>query len=306
MGQATAKDLIAAGRTLKTQFFSALEKSDMSAAMQFMTEVNSNSDQEDYGWLGATPGISEWLDERQLKGLAEYSYSLKNKKWEGTLQVKKEDLEDEKTGQLKIRTQDLATRAANHRWKYLNEVIIAGATQLAYDGQYYFDTDHAYPNAEVPGTQSNKLTGTGTTLAQVKADFIAARKAMKQFNDDRGEIFHEMPLNLVVMCPVDLEVTFEELLNATLISNTTNTLKGAASLVSSPYLSDVNDWYLFNVGSFLKPFIFQNRMPIEWHALDNPEQSDSVFMRDAAFFGTRARYAIGYGLWQNAILTTNT
>ena len=37
------------------------------------------SDDEDYAWLGNVPQLREWLDERQIKSMAEYNYNLINK-----------------------------------------------------------------------------------------------------------------------------------------------------------------------------------------------------------------------------------
>ncbi len=36
------------------------------------TRVESDSDKETYGWLGAVPSVREWLDERQLDSLADH------------------------------------------------------------------------------------------------------------------------------------------------------------------------------------------------------------------------------------------
>ena len=54
------------------------------------TKFDSTSDQESYGWLGANPSMSEWLDKRQLKSPSAYDYSLKNKHYEGTISVNRE------------------------------------------------------------------------------------------------------------------------------------------------------------------------------------------------------------------------
>jgi phage major head subunit gpT-like protein len=44
--------------------------------------------------------------------------------------------------------------------------------------------------------------------------------------------------------------------------------------------------------------IFQSRVPVEFAALEG--ESESGFMRDQYFYGVRARYNVGYGLWQSA------
>jgi phage major head subunit gpT-like protein len=44
-------------------------------------------------------------------------------------------------------------------------------------------------------------------------------------------------------------------------------------------------------------------VPVEFAALDRPT-NESVFMRDLVFYGIRARYGVGYGLWQTALMGT--
>ena len=49
----------------------------------------------------------------------------------------------------------------------------------------------------------------------------------------------------------------------------------------------------------LRPFIFQNRAPVEFTALEN--QSDEGFRREKYLYGVRARYRLTYAMWQYAI-----
>jgi len=44
----------------------------------------------------------------------------------------------------------------------------------------------------------------------------------------------------------------------------------------------------------------QERTAVEFSALDDPSESSEAFMRDRLFYGVRARYNAGYGLWQLA------
>ena len=59
--------------------------------------------------------------------------------------------------------------------------------------------------------------------------------------------------------------------------------------------------------SIIKPFIFQVRDPVKLLQVGVREGEDvdyARFMRKHMFFGVEARYNVGYGLWQNAVLTT--
>ena len=55
------------------------------------TVVPSSTKENKYGWLGKLPGMSEWIDERTIHGLAEHDYAIKNKDFELTISVDRND-----------------------------------------------------------------------------------------------------------------------------------------------------------------------------------------------------------------------
>ena len=286
---------------LRADFVKAFNNGeDPNDVMPFIMTTSSTSNKENYGWLGSVPNLTEWKDERTLHGLRDFDYELPNKHYEATLQVDRDNLADDQLGAIKIRIADLARKAKLHPRKLFFEALLAGTTELCYDGQFFFDTDHSEGDS---GTQSNLLTGTGTTLAQLQTDFIAARAAMENFKDDQGEPLNEGELSLYIVAPPALRGRFEELINASIISNTTNTLKGAAKLLTTSRITDVNDWYLIETSGTLKPFIKQIRQSPVFEALEG--NSDRGFMSKRFAYGIDHRMGFGYGLWQKAIKTTN-
>jgi phage major head subunit gpT-like protein len=52
----------------------------------------------------------------------------------------------------------------------------------------------------------------------------------------------------------------------------------------------------------VRGLILQQRsdVPVEFSALDSRSGSESAFMRDLFYYGVRARYNVGYGMWQAA------
>lgn len=273
-------------------------------------EAPSTTDAETYNWLGAVPAVKEWLDTKVAAGLLSHNFTIRNKDWEATLEVDRNTFEDDKLGIVRPRIQEMGQEAARHPDELISDLIKANG--LCYDGQNFFDTDHAEGSS---GTQANTAAGTGTTIAQVTADFRAARAAMITRKDDRGKPLLKnlgsdatgaAPGLFVVMCPADLLGVFEELMVATQIGNTTNVLKGAFSLWVNPYLTDANDWYLFYVGSPIMPLILQMRKRPDFVSLQDPNSSEVVFFRKKFYYGVEARYNGGYGLWQFAHRITNT
>lgn len=127
------------------------------------TVVPSNSSEETYGWLGDIPKLREWIGDRHIKSLSAKGYSIVNRKFEATIGVKRDDIEDDKLGLYGTRFEMLGNSAATHPDEITFELINAGFNTLCYDGQYFFDTDHPVgkPGAEV--SVSNMQTGAGAT-----------------------------------------------------------------------------------------------------------------------------------------------
>jgi phage major head subunit gpT-like protein len=86
-----------------------------------------------------------------------------------------------------------------------------------------------------------------------------------------------------------------------------NVLQGKLRLIVSPYIAGdhAEKWFLLDTSRAVRAVILQERrdVPVEFAALDRPT-TESVFMRDLVFYGIRARYGVGYGLWQTALMGT--
>lgn len=279
---------------LKTVFFEALDSA-IGEYERVATVVDSSNDEESYPWLGAVPGMREFKDERMPLGLLEHDFSIKNKTWESSIAIERSAIEDDKYGQIKLRVQSLARESKRHIDELVFTLLKNGFAANCYDGQYFFDTDHSEGDS---GTQSNK----GTSALDA-ASLQAAITAMMKYKDDRGKLLGITPDLLVV--PPDLQWTAMELLESTYWPGSqanhkmaANVLKGKLDLLVSPYLTDSNDWFVLSTKGIVKPIILQNRVPVEFSALEG--NSESGFMRDQYIYGVRARYNVGYGLWQMA------
>ncbi|MDH7603186.1 MAG: Mu-like prophage major head subunit gpT family protein [Armatimonadota bacterium] len=280
---------------LKTVFFEALEAAP-SSCERIATIVPSESDEEVYAWLGAVPGVREFTDERMPLGLLEHSYTIRNKTWESSIAVERAAIEDDKYGQIRLRIQSLAREVKRHMDELVFTLLANGFSTTCYDGQYFFDTDHA---AGESGTQSNK-----GTLPLDAAALQSAITAMMKYKDERGRLLGIVPDVLVV--PPDLQWTAMELLESTYWPEegtstarlSSNVLRGKLDLIVSPYLTDSNNWFVLSTKGIIKPILLQLRTPVEFAALE--ADSESGFMRDQYIYGVRARYNAGYGLWQTA------
>lgn len=126
------------------------------------TLVPSTTGTEDYGWLGQIPGMREWVGDRHIHNLTQHDYSIKNKKFELTVGVPREKVDDDQYGVYAPMMETLGQSANEHPDELIFALLAAGFATACYDGQYFFDTDH--PVIQPDGTTasvSNMQAGAG-------------------------------------------------------------------------------------------------------------------------------------------------
>lgn len=128
------------------------------------TRVPSSSASNTYGWLGQFPALREWVGDRVLKDMAAQAYQVQNKLYEGTVAVKRTDIEDDNVGVYTPLFSEMGRAAKAHADQLVFALLAAGETTTCYDGQNFFDIDHpVYPNVDGTGTAtlvSNLQAGT--------------------------------------------------------------------------------------------------------------------------------------------------
>lgn len=150
---------------IRVGFTTLYNASMLAAAPQYKKvamEVNSAGSEEKYGWLGTSTRFKEWVGDRVLQNLKEHDFSIKNKRFENTVSVGRDDIEDDKLGVYTPMFQQLGYDSAMHPDELVFSLMAAGFTSLCYDGQYFFDTDHPIVLADgTVGTYSNSGGGAG-------------------------------------------------------------------------------------------------------------------------------------------------
>lgn len=266
------------------------------------TKTTSTGASEDYGWLGNVPGIREMNGERMPKGLSSYDYTIKNKEFEGTVEVRQTDIDDNK-----IATKDaLVTALGNRAALFPDQLVfdLIKANGLSYDGQNFFDTDHS---EGLSGTQSNAIASAQTALNETS--YEEAKVALSSFLDDQGEVMYPDLGKPIILVPIALESAAKRLFRATVGGGDTNIYSDDAEVMSSARLTNPKQFYLLNVAQGLKPFIYQERefVPMEYDGGDaSQEASHERFMRRRLLFGPYIRANAGYGDWRTAVRVTLT
>ncbi len=293
------------------------------AGARWMDQVSNlfTSDQpsETYAWIGMPPALREWIGGRNAKGFSANGVTIENKHFEGTIEVALRDLRRDKTGQIRARIAEFAQRGQSHFASLLSTLIVNGESTACYDGQYFFDTDHA---EGASGTQSNDITTDisalpasvhGSTTApspeEMQQAILASISQMYTFKDDRGEPLNEDAAAFLVLTPVSLS-------QAALAALSMVRMAGVSSfgidnfnisMAINPRLTSAgwtDKFVVVRTDGSIKPLIRQEETSPALKVKD--EQSEYAFDNDAIQIGIDTWRNVGYGRWQGAVLNTLT
>lgn len=258
--------------------------------------VPSTGKSNDYHWLSNFPRMQKWIDEKSVKSLSAFKYSIVNDDWEATVEVDRNDIEDDNLGIYAPQAQMAGYSAKQLPDEIVFDLVSAGFSSLCYDGQYFFDTDHPVKGASVSNKGTKALSV--ATSAAAQASYGAARTAMKKFKDEEGRPLNINP-NILLVGPA-LEDTARALLTVDRLEDgKPNPYKGTAELVVDARITSDTAWYLLDTSKPVKPFIYQERKKPVFVEQTDPHVED-VFNRKKFKFGAEARAAGGYGFWQLA------
>lgn len=154
--------------------------------------VPSNARANDYKFMMQFPMLQEWLGDRQIRNLAASNFQIVNKDYEATLEVDRNDIEDDQLGIYNPIVAELGRAAKQHPDLLMARLMEEGFTAQCYDGKTFFATDHPVGIS----VQSNNGGGIGTawylldTTRAIKP-FIFQRRTMPQLiRQDRPDDEH--------------------------------------------------------------------------------------------------------------------
>jgi len=312
----SAQDL--SSRAVTGMYFEALAAQNGAAWINALSNYfTSDQSTEAYRWLGMPPALREWIGGRNAKGFTTNGIDIANKHFESTIDIALRDLRRDKTGQLRARMSELAERGNTHFASLLSTLIVNGASTVCYDGQYFFDTDHAEGSS---GTQSNKIdvdisalpasvhgTATAPSPEEMQQAILAAITQMYTFKDDQGEPLNETAAQFLVLVPVGLSA-------ATMAALSMVRQAGASTFAIedfsvraaiNPRLTSggwTDKFVVARADGSVKPLIRQEETAPSLKVKD--ENSEYAFDNDAIQVGIDTWRNVGYGRWQGAVQAT--
>jgi phage major head subunit gpT-like protein len=305
---------VLSSRAIIGMFYEILEQNTGTTWIDSVSNLfDSDQALETYPWIGMVPTLREWIGGRHAKGFNSAELSIENLHFEATLEILVRELRRDKTGQLAIRIGELADRTNTHWARLLSVLILNGETQLCYDGQYFFDTDHSEGDS---GTQSNKITTDisalpatvhGTATAPSPEEFQqAVSKSITQLTslkDDQGEPINETAREFLVMVPYSLLSVAQTALSVprgTGMSEIIMPDNVVTKVVGNTRLNWTDKFATFRTDGRLKAFIRQQETDVVMKA--KAEGSEYEFDNDAHQYGVDTWRNVGFGRWQYAVL----
>ena len=131
--------------------------------------IKSSGKSNTYVWLSNFPTFNKWVGQRQHKAISETAMQVVNDKYESTVDISREEIEDDEIGQFGTIAELAGMSAVNLKNDLVFKALCNGFSAVCYDGQYFFDSDHpVYANADGTGAAtsvSNVQAGSGEPWA---------------------------------------------------------------------------------------------------------------------------------------------
>ncbi|MCG9027374.1 Mu-like prophage major head subunit gpT family protein [Laribacter hongkongensis] len=145
------------------------------------TKIPSAGRSSNYVWMGQFPRLREWLGDRQISNLSAHSYTIQNRKFESTIKIRREDIEDDNLGVFKPLFQEMGNAAAHHPDELLYELIRSGFGATCFDGRPFFDESHPVKIKNKDEVMSNYQPPSGNDEASPAWFLLDASRPLKPF-----------------------------------------------------------------------------------------------------------------------------
>lgn len=269
---------------------------------QFCQMIPSDAPDEEHVWLGMVPDPREFINGRNLVGIRDFTYNIKNKEYELSAIIDQTSMEDDRHGLANERIAQMAQTWATYRDVLFASVVNSGATSgyTTYDAVTFFNASHVIGAA----TPDNALASTAPTdpealtVAEMKVELRKLMLALQGMQDDTAREGYNWSAmsKIVVMGNQQFEQALMETINATLTGGGDSNpyFLNIADPIINPFLGVTNDYlYLAALGDPQRlPFICQERTPLQIEVFTDPKD---IALNHGVLVLARQRYRIWYG-----------
>lgn len=249
-----------------------------------------------HGWMDKMPDVREWIGPRVIQNAKLQRRLIENKKYELTIGIPEDDIEDDQVGLYTPQVQMMGQSMAQFADKQIAALI--NANPLAYDGKPFWAEDHPVNTYDSGmGTQSNIVDG---PLSE--DTWEEALATMAEFMGADGNAMGI--LGTALMVPTRLQGTARRIMNGAfypkLVAGGTlgdgdvgvqaNIWQGSGDVIVNPWLKNQTRAYVLALGSPIRPFVHQVRRATRFTNLVNPTDPN-VFWNGQFVMGADRRDA---------------
>jgi len=284
-------------RDFEVSFTEGMNSYKANLLAQIAMTIPSSSASMEHAWLRQLPRMREWVGDRQVKNLNSQNFNIANKKYEATLEIPREDVEDDKYMLYKPAVNLMGLQAAS------NPDVLAITTLITNDNwggdaAAFFGTSRTYDGTN---TISNYATG-----ALAEGTFNTAIQAMQSYIGANGYALGVQPSVLLVgpalrstafdLCVNDFYARANSAASAWVSAQNPN--KGLVTPLVTPELvgTYANYWFILGAMGPIRGVVYQDRVKAEIQTQRMEVTSDYVFSTDKFQVGARARGAAFKGL----------
>lgn len=219
--------------------------------------------------------MREFKSERQPGVIGEVITVATVKKFERTIDIKREDIEDDNIGYAQELANSVGIASARTPYAEVAKVLAQGFTVDLADGNPFF---HA--------SRGNLQTG-----ALTEENLAAAILKLESQKDGEGQPLGFKATTLIV--GPQNRAAAEKIIKATQISGTSNIYYNSLKLVVCQYIAD-GSWYVVDGSEGTFPIILLMRVRPDRIVARTEENSDRAFDKDIYSWGTRGRFVAAY------------
>ena len=226
--------------------------------------------------LNSVPDMKEFKAERKHSVADNTIHTITPRKWEATLDVPREKIEDDDLGQITGQVNMMVTKSNRHYGALAAAALAIGFDVNLQDGKPFFDN-----------SRGNLVSGELNA-----ANFGKAIKAMLKMTDGDGDAISPVPTHLLV--GVDNLEAAEAILNQEKLDNgKSNTNYKRVKLIVSAKVSGKN-WFLVAADEGMTPMTIAERVKVGKPVAKTDLNSDKAFETDIFSWGLRGRYDAAY------------
>ena len=249
--------------------------------------------------LKAFSRMRKWLGPRHHKNIEALGLTVSPEKYEDTVDVPREDIEDDTYGQLMPAIRGLGDGAAHLDNELIAGILQGSSAQLGYDDLALAADTHA-----MGGTTFDNSVTTAIGIAAIKT----AIDWFGSLTDEAGKEIPITPTHLVTRDKGSAFWAARKLLKkevvveaAALVDNETYQV---LEHLTCPFITSDTFWAVLCLNQPFKPILLVRRTSPELSSLTAINDNDQVFNLDVFSWGTRYRVTAAPGPWQLAYCST--